>query len=163
MQVKEYIGACNEIFRDKGLIEAIKAFSELFNLKSFLSSPLGAFGLGATSLYAGYKAFKAADNTFGLTYEGAFNKTNTSLKNVQDTKSEIDDLQAKVDDYKESLQQIAINNDRVIPPPPTTTKLVQKPLVKIFVATPPACTAEMFSASPAADKGPLTPSITIPP
>lgn len=59
--------------------------------------------------------------------------------------------------------KIAINNDRVIPPPPTTTKLVQKPLVKIFVATPPACTAEMFSASPAADKGPLTPSITIPP
>ena len=56
--------------------------------------------------------------------------------------------------------KIAINNDRVIPPPPTTTKLVQKPLVKIFVATPPACTAEMFSASPAADKGPLTPSIT---
>ena len=52
--------------------------------------------------------------------------------------------------------KIAINNDRVIPPPPTTTKLVQKPLVKIFVATPPACTAEMFSASPAADKGPLT-------
>ena len=31
--------------------------------------------------------------------------------------------------------KIAINNDRVIPPPPTTTKLVQKPLVKIFVAT----------------------------
>ena len=59
--------------------------------------------------------------------------------------------------------KIAISNDKVIPPPPTTTKLVQKPLVKILVATPPACTAEIFSAIPAADNGPLTPSITIPP
>lgn len=81
------------------------------NLKSFFSSPLGSLGGSLTSIFAAYKAFKAVDSKFGLTYNGAYGNTSKSLKSVQDTKSEVDDLQSKVDGYKESLQQIATNND----------------------------------------------------
>ena len=81
------------------------------NLKSFFSSPLGSLGGSLTSIFAAYKAFKAIDNKVGLTYNGAYGNTSKSLKSVQDTKSEVDDLQSKVDEYKESLQQIATNND----------------------------------------------------
>lgn len=81
------------------------------NLKSFFSSPLGSLGGSLTSIFAAYKAFKAIDSKVGLTYNGAYGNTSKSLKSVQDTKSEVDDLQSKVDGYKESLQQIATNND----------------------------------------------------
>ena len=81
------------------------------NLKSFFSSPLGSLGGSLTSIFAAYKTFKAVDSKFGLTYNGAYGNTSKSLKSVQDTKSEVDDLQSKVDGYKESLQQIATNND----------------------------------------------------
>lgn len=81
------------------------------NLKSFFSSPLGLLGGSLTSIFAAYKTFKAVDSKFGLTYNGAYGNTSKSLKSVQDTKSQVDDLQSKVDGYKESLQQIATNND----------------------------------------------------
>lgn len=81
------------------------------NLKSFFSSPLGLLGGSLTSIFAAYKTFKAVDSKFGLTYNGAYGNTSKSLKSVQDTKSQVDDLHSKVDGYKESLQQIATNND----------------------------------------------------
>lgn len=118
MQVKEYAKVFKDIiFNSKGNKDdvftggtALKAI--LGNkLTKFVSSPLGSLGIGLTSIFAAYKAFKAVDSKFGLTYNGAYGNTSKSLKSVQDTKSQVDDLQSKVDGYKESLQQIATNND----------------------------------------------------
>lgn len=118
MQVKEYAKVFKDIiFNSKGNKDdvftggtALKAI--LGNkLTKFVSSPLGSLGIGLTSIFAAYKVFKAVDSKFGLTYNGAYGNTNKSLKSVQDTKSQVDDLQSKVDGYKESLQQIATNND----------------------------------------------------
>lgn len=80
-------------------------------MKKFAGTNIGKLGISLTSIFAAYKAFKAIDSKFGLTYNGAYGNTSKSLKSVQDTKSEVDDLQSKVDGYKESLQQIATNND----------------------------------------------------
>lgn len=118
MQVKEYAKVFKDIiFNSKGNKDdvftgrtALKAI--LGNkLKKITSSPLGSLGIGLTSIFAAYKTFKAIDSKFGLTYNGAYGNTSKSLKSVQDTKSQVDDLQSKVDGYKESLQQIATNND----------------------------------------------------
>lgn len=118
MQVKEYAKVLKDIiFNSKGNKDdvftggtALKAI--LGNkLTKFASSPLSLLGIGLTSIFAAYKTFKAVDSKFGLTYNGAYGNTSKSLKSVQDTKSEVDDLQSKVDGYKESLQQIATNND----------------------------------------------------
>lgn len=118
MQVKEYAKVFKDIiFNSKGNKDdvftggtALKAI--LGNkLKKITSSPLGSLGIGLTSIFAAYKTFKAVDSKFGLTYNGAYGNTSKSLKSVQDTKSQVDDLQSKVDGYKESLQQIATNND----------------------------------------------------
>lgn len=118
MQVKEYAKVFKDIiFNSKGNKDdvftggtALKAI--LGNkLKKITSSPLGSLGIGLTSIFAAYKAFKTVDSKFGLTYNGAYGNTSKSLKSVQDTKSQVDDLQSKVDGYKESLQQIATNND----------------------------------------------------
>lgn len=118
MQVKEYAKVFKDIiFNSKGNKDdvftggtALKAI--LGNkLTKFVSSPLGSLGIGLTSIFAAYKVFKAVDSKFGLTYNGAYGNTSKSLKSVQDTKSQVDDLQSKVDGYKESLQQIATNND----------------------------------------------------
>lgn len=118
MQVKEYAKVFKDIiFNSKGNKDdvftggtALKAI--LGNkLTKFVSSPLGSLSIGLTSIFAAYKVFKAVDSKFGLTYNGAYGNTSKSLKSVQDTKSQVDDLQSKVDGYKESLQQIATNND----------------------------------------------------
>lgn len=118
MQVKEYAKVFKDIiFNSKGNKDdvftggtALKAI--LGNkLTKFVSSPLGSLGIGLTSIFAAYKVFKAVDSKFGLTYNGAYGNTSKSLKSVQDTKSQVDDLQSKVNGYKESLQQIATNND----------------------------------------------------
>lgn len=118
MQVKEYAKVFKDIiFNSKGNKDdvftggtALKAI--LGNkLTKFASSPLGSLGISLTSIFAAYKTFKAIDSKFGLTYNGAYGNTSKSLKSVQDTKSQVDDLQSKVDGYKESLQQIATNND----------------------------------------------------
>lgn len=118
MQVKEYAKVFKDIiFNSKGNKDdvftggtALKAI--LGNkLTKFVSSPLGSLGIGLTSIFAAYKTFKAVDSKFGLTYNGAYGNTSKSLKSVQNTKSQVDDLQSKVDGYKESLQQIATNND----------------------------------------------------
>ena len=110
MQVKEYAGVLKEIFfNDRNYKDAGKAFKELFVPNGVTS--LGKLGISLTSIFAAYKAFKTIDNKVGLTYNGAYGNTSKSLKSVQDTKSQVDDLQSKVDGYKESLQQIATNND----------------------------------------------------
>lgn len=96
------------------------------NLKSFFSSPLGSLGGSLTSIFAAYKTFKAVDSKFGLTYNGAYGNTSKSLKSVQDTKSEVDDLQSKVDGYKESLQQIATNNDIDVSGLESVNAIIQK-------------------------------------
>lgn len=94
----------------------VKEYKDLFSipfesLKKFAGTKIGALGISLTSIFAAYKTFKAVDSKFGLTYNGAYGNTSKSLKSVQDTKSQVDDLQSKVDGYKESLQQIATNND----------------------------------------------------
>lgn len=118
MQVKEYAKVFKDIiFNSKGNKDDVFTGGTDFKailgnkLTKFVSSPLGSLGIGLTSIFAAYKVFKAVDSKFGLTYNGAYGNTSKSLKSVQDTKSQVDDLQSKVNGYKESLQQIATNND----------------------------------------------------
>lgn len=113
MQVKEYAELIKEVLYNP---KTNKEYKDLFSipfesLKKFAGTKIGALGISLTSIFAAYKTFKAVDSKFGLTYNGAYGNTSKSLKSVQDTKSQVDDLQSKVDGYKESLQQIATNND----------------------------------------------------
>ena len=113
MQVKGYADLIKEVLYNPN---TDKEYKDLFSIpfesiKKFTSSNIGRLGISFTSIFAAYKAFKAIDSKVGLTYSGAYGNTSKSLKSVQDTKSEVDDLQSKVDGYKESLQQIATNND----------------------------------------------------
>ena len=113
MQVKEYAELIKEVLYNP---KTNKEYKDLFSipfesLKKFAGTNIGKLGISLTSIFAAYKAFKAVDSKFGLTYNGAYGNTSKSLKSVQDTKSQVDDLQSKVNGYKESLQQIATNND----------------------------------------------------
>ena len=102
MQVKEYAGLLKEaIFdpmSDKDLNDVGSMIS--WSLKKSLGTKTGLLGISLTSIFAAYKAFKTVDSKFGLTYNGAYGNTSKSLKSVQDTKSQVDDLQSKVDGYK---------------------------------------------------------------
>ena len=109
---------------DKDLKDVGSMMSE--SLKKSLGTKAGLLGISLTSIFAAYKAFKAIDSKFGLTYNGAYGNTSKSLKSVQDTKSEVDDLQSKVDGYKESLQQIATNNDIDVSDLESVDAIVQK-------------------------------------
>lgn len=111
MQVKETATYLKSIY-DQGYDALGVAKSKaLGSFKNFAGSNIGKLSISLTSIFAAYKAFKAIDDKVGLTYNGAYGNTSESLKNVQNTRSEVDDLQSKVDGYKESLQQIATNND----------------------------------------------------
>lgn len=111
MQVKETATYLKSIYDQGYDAWSVAKYKALGSLKNFAGSNIGKLGISLTSIFAAYKAFKAIDNKVGLTYNGAYGNTSKSLKSVQDTKSEVDDLQSKVDGYKESLQQIATNND----------------------------------------------------
>ena len=112
MQVKAYTDILKESILNPSNGNLKESLTLPFeSLKKFAGTNIGKLGISLTSIFAAYKAFKAIDNKVGLTYNGAYGNTSKSLKSVQDTKSEVDDLQSKVDGYKESLQQIATNND----------------------------------------------------
>lgn len=112
MQVKAYTDILEESILNPSKGNLKESLTLPFeSLKKFAGTNIGKLGIGFTSIFAAYKAFKAVDSKFGLTYNGAYGNTSKSLKSVQDTKSQVDDLQSKVDGYKESLQQIATNND----------------------------------------------------
>lgn len=112
MQVKAYTDILKESILNPSNGNLKESLTLPFeSLKKFTGTNIGKLGIGLTSIFAAYKAFKAVDSKFGLTYNGAYGNTSKSLKSVQDTKSQVDDLQSKVDGYKESLQQIATNND----------------------------------------------------
>ena len=113
MQVKEYAGLLKEAIFDPMSDKDLNDVGSMISgsLKKSLGTKTGLLGISLTSIFAAYKAFKTVDSKFGLTYNGAYGNTSKSLKSVQDTKSQVDDLQSKVDGYKESLQQIATNND----------------------------------------------------
>lgn len=113
MQVKVYAGLLKEAIFDPMSDKDLNDVGSMISgsLKKSLGTKTGLLGISLTSIFAAYKTFKAVDSKFGLTYNGAYGNTSKSLKSVQDTKSQVDDLQSKVDGYKESLQQIATNND----------------------------------------------------
>lgn len=112
MQVKAYTDILKKSISDPSNGNLKESLTLPFeSLKKFAGTNIGKLGISLTSIFAAYKAFKAVDSKFGLTYNGAYGNTSKSLKSVQDTKSQVDDLQSKVDGYKESLQQIATNND----------------------------------------------------
>lgn len=112
MQVKAYTDILKESILNPSNGNLKESLTLPFeSLKKFVGTNIGKLGIGLTSIFAAYKVFKAVDSKFGLTYNGAYGNTSKSLKSVQDTKSQVDDLQSKVDGYKESLQQIATNND----------------------------------------------------
>lgn len=113
MQVKVYAGLLKEAIFDPMSDKDLNDVGSMISgsLKKSLGTKTGLLGISLTSIFAAYKAFKTVDSKFGLTYNGAYGNTSKSLKSVQDTKSQVDDLQSKVDGYKESLQQIATNND----------------------------------------------------
>ena len=112
MQVKAYTDILKESILNPSNGNLKESLTLPFeSLKKFAGTNIGKLGIGFTSIFAAYKVFKALDSKFGLTYNGAYGNTSKSLKSVQDTKSQVDDLQSKVDGYKESLQQIATNND----------------------------------------------------
>lgn len=111
MQVKETATYLKSIYDQGYDALGVAKYKALGSFKKFAGTNIGKLGISLTSIFAAYKAFKAVDSKFGLTYNGAYGNTSKSLKSVQDTKSQVDDLQSKVDGYKESLQQIATNND----------------------------------------------------
>ena len=87
MQVKAYTDILKESILNPSNGNLKESLTLPFeSLKKFAGTNIGKLGISLTSIFAAYKAFKAVDSKFGLTYNGAYGNTSKSLKSVQNRK-----------------------------------------------------------------------------
>lgn len=81
MQVKAYTDILKESILNPSNGNLKESLTLPFeSLKKFAGTNIGKLGISLTSIFAAYKAFKAVDSKFGLTYNGAYGNTSKSLK-----------------------------------------------------------------------------------
>lgn len=116
-QVKKIINANAELGDSivelpESASKASTAFSGLSNyFKGLLATlktmlPLIA-AVGAA--FAAYSAWKWADNKYNLTYDTNLKNVKEHVSNLQNAQKEVENLNAKADQYKQTLQEIASN------------------------------------------------------
>ncbi len=59
--------------------------------------------------FAAYSAWKWADNKYNLTYDTNLKNVKEHVSNLQNAQKEVENLNAKADQYKQTLQEIASN------------------------------------------------------
>lgn len=79
----------------KGLIATLKTFAPVI--------------LAVTAAIAAYSAWKWADNKYNLTYSTSLKNVKEHVSNLQNAQKEIDSLNSKADQYKQTLEEIASN------------------------------------------------------
>lgn len=121
---KEYNEAVKKIIESsKDISEAIveipasaskagTAFSNLSNyfkgLLATLKTMLPIIAAVGTAI-AAYQLFKWADNKYNLTYDTNLKNVKEHVTNLQNAQKEVENLNAKADQYKQTLQEIASN------------------------------------------------------
>lgn len=88
------------------------AFSNLSNyfkgLLATLKTMLPIIAAVGTAI-AAYQLFKWADNKYNLTYDTNLKNVKEHVTNLQNAQKEVENLNAKADQYKQTLQEIASN------------------------------------------------------
>lgn len=105
MRLKANVKMFSIINDSLGIKAASSAAGKQF--ASWATSTKGAFtiaGVAVAGLIAGYKAL---DKQFNLTYKTALANSKEHIETVQSTQSEVDSLESKASDYKETLSSIA--------------------------------------------------------
>lgn len=116
-QVKKIINANAELGDSivelpESASKADTAFSNLSNyfkgLLATLKTMLPIIAAVGTAI-AAYQLFKWADNKYNLTYDTNLKNVKEHVTNLQNAQKEVENLNAKADQYKQTLQEIASN------------------------------------------------------
>ena len=116
-QVKKIINANAELGDSivelpESASKAGTAFSNLSNyfkgLLATLKTMLPIIAAVGTAI-AAYQLFKWADNKYNLTYDTNLKNVKEHVTNLQNAQKEVENLNAKADQYKQTLQEIASN------------------------------------------------------
>lgn len=138
---KEYNEAVKTIIEDsQDISEAIvelpesaskasTAFSGLSNyfkgLLATLKTMLPLIAAVGTAI-AAYQLFKWADNKYNLTYDTNLKNVKEHVANLQNAQKEVENLNAKADQYKQTLQEIASNYDITLEGTESVDEMIDK-------------------------------------
>lgn len=130
-------GAKKIIESSKDISEAIveipesasTAFSGLSNyfkgLLATLKTMLPLIAAVGTAI-AAYQLFKWADNKYNLTYDTNLKNVKEHVTNLQNAQKEVENLNAKADQYKQTLQEIASNYDITLEGTESVDEMIDK-------------------------------------
>lgn len=96
----------------KGLIATLKTFAPVI--------------LAVTAAIAAYSAWKWADNKYNLTYSTSLKNVKEHVSNLQNAQKEIDSLNSKADQYKQTLEEIASNYNVTLEGTESVDEMIQK-------------------------------------
>ena len=75
---------------------------------------------------AAYQLFKWADNKYNLTYDTNLKNVKEHVANLQNAQKEVENLNAKADQYKQTLQEIASNYDITLEGTESVDEMIDK-------------------------------------
>ena len=133
-QVKKIINANAELGDSivelpESASKAGTAFSNLSNYFKGLLATLKTFApviLAVTAAIAAYSAWKWADNKYNLTYSTSLKNVKEHVSNLQNAQKEIDSLNSKADQYKQTLEEIASNYNVTLEGTESVDEMIQK-------------------------------------
>ena len=133
-QVKKIINANAEL--GDSIVElpesASKAGTAFSNLSNYFKGLLATLktmlpliaAVGAA--FVAYKIFKWADNKYNLTYDTNLKNVKEHVTNLQNAQKEVENLNAKADQYKQTLQEIASNYDITLEGTESVDEMIDK-------------------------------------
>lgn len=133
-QVKKIINANAELGDSivelpESASKASTAFSGLSNyfkgLLATLKTMLPLIAAVGTAI-AAYQLFKWADNKYNLTYDTNLKNVKEHVANLQNAQKEVENLNAKADQYKQTLQEIASNYDITLEGTESVDEMIDK-------------------------------------
>lgn len=133
-QVKKIINANAEL--GDSIVElpesASKAGTAFSNLSNYFKGLLATLktmlpliaAVGAA--FVAYRIFKWADNKYSLTYDTNLKNVKEHVTNLQNAQKEVENLNAKADQYKQTLQEIASNYDITLEGTESVDEMIDK-------------------------------------
>ena len=133
-QVKKIINANAEL--GDSIVElpesASKAGTAFSNLSNYFKGLLATLktmlpliaAVGAA--FMAYRIFKWADNKYNLTYDTNLKNVKEHVTNLQNAQKEVENLNAKADQYKQTLQEIASNYDITLEGTESVDEMIDK-------------------------------------
>lgn len=133
-QVKKIINANAEL--GDSIVElpesASKAGTAFSNLSNYFKGLLATLktmlpliaAVGAA--FVAYRIFKWADNKYNLTYDTNLKNVKEHVTNLQNAQKEVENLNAKADQYKQTLQEIASNYDITLEGTESVDEMIDK-------------------------------------